>query len=717
MSRVFSNHRSIHVLDYLTMNPRPPYPFMPWPWSAPRFTSMWNQINRENVTLPSNCSPVYRHSQQSANMNIRPSVFPGQPVYRRSPQTSANVSRFNFVPRQLLITNQARTSSISPSHAVSHSLQHNQTVAQQQVNQSRKRERVGSDSDEVNKPALSKPKICKPQDAAVDNWNRDTTHKDVTKFQEMRSNSYEVTKNMSSQEQHESINTLASFSMGMPSQHWTPSSQHTYISNQQAVKASKSDNQNRQAHQKWSDVDSRSSDRVDHSASSNTERRSNQHDGGNQSSGSNPEKHSKLYKRALLYSHFGKKHLKNKRSGVEFSVLSYNVLAQGLIADNGYLYTQCASDILQWNYRKSNLLREIKELNPDVLCLQEVQEDHFNNFFQPQLALLGYDGVYKRRTGNKHDGCATFHRRSKFDLVSHKLVEYYKKDAYPLDRDNVAVVVLLKPVKSKFSRQRVCIANTHLLFNPRRGDVKLAQLGILFSEIDKLAAKPATKKSVEYYPVILCGDMNSEPYSPLYKFISRGYFMYNGVAETSVSGQHRGYNGRTLPYPLWSQKMGVTDKCQYVSVAEDRKGKEKPMGDEEKTANEANKVKDNEDEDGWEVVIPKGMKHQFSDTIRHNFYFKSVYNHYALDNSREVTTNHDRTNCTVDYIFYSTTAEEREVKSRRGVVYFERCEGKLKLLSRLSLFSDRQASQMGGLPNHKISSDHFSLLATFLIEK
>ncbi len=35
-----------------------------------------------------------------------------------------------------------------------------------------------------------------------------------------------------------------------------------------------------------------------------------------------------------------------------------------------------------------------------------------------------------------------------------------------------------------------CIANTHLLFNPKAGEVKLAQLSYLLAELHKMATKP-----------------------------------------------------------------------------------------------------------------------------------------------------------------------------------------------------------------------------------
>ena len=114
------------------------------------------------------------------------------------------------------------------------------------------------------------------------------------------------------------------------------------------------------------------------------------------------------------------------------------------------------------------------------------------------------------RTGDYTDGCATFFRRSRFELIADRFVEYKTPDIPLLDRDNVALLALLRlksgpsrlpkaatdhalsphaqsiaqhaplsAVNSSDEDKRggvVCISNTHLLFNPKRGDVKLAQV-------------------------------------------------------------------------------------------------------------------------------------------------------------------------------------------------------------------------------------------------
>lgn len=62
-----------------------------------------------------------------------------------------------------------------------------------------------------------------------------------------------------------------------------------------------------------------------------------------------------------------------------FTVLSYNVLADLYTANETYTY--CPPWALSWQYRRQNLLREIIGYDADILCLQEVQSDHFEDFF------------------------------------------------------------------------------------------------------------------------------------------------------------------------------------------------------------------------------------------------------------------------------------------------------------------------------------------------
>ena len=134
-----------------------------------------------------------------------------------------------------------------------------------------------------------------------------------------------------------------------------------------------------------------------------------------------------------------------------------------------------------WEDRYPRILAEIKSWSPDVLCMQgrpyfcfcikfenqigswtrkllfsidfivngfnlnaetevcssfkEVQRDHFESNFRPDLAALGYGAVYKKRTAEKNDGCAIFYKTEKFALADWTSVEYFQPCVDVLNRD------------------------------------------------------------------------------------------------------------------------------------------------------------------------------------------------------------------------------------------------------------------------------------------
>ena len=52
----------------------------------------------------------------------------------------------------------------------------------------------------------------------------------------------------------------------------------------------------------------------------------------------------------------------------EFSLASYNILAQDLLEEHSYMYTHCDAQCLRWSYRRQNIMRQLNKHNPDV-CL------------------------------------------------------------------------------------------------------------------------------------------------------------------------------------------------------------------------------------------------------------------------------------------------------------------------------------------------------------
>lgn len=413
--------------------------------------------------------------------------------------------------------------------------------------------------------------------------------------------------------------------------------------------------------------------------------------------------------------------------------------------------------------------------------------------------------MYKKRTGDKTDGCATFFKESRFTLVKSKLVSFNKPEVKLMDRDNVAVVVLLKPrttgSASHHANNMVCVSNTHLLFNKKRGDIKLAQLSCLFSEIEEIARIfPPGEQGSCYHPIVCCGDFNSTPYSPIYSFVVRGFLDYTGMHRDNFSGQSYFRNSYPPKYTLTSNlipwELGITTSCskrleetdgnscsnaetqdnlqasgsRTLAVASCHENSlhcavqfEKSQGNPSNCRIAENRVGNSE---CWELsgshtssssqYNPEQSKElqsaQSSLSVsriattqsqslnsmereeggqtrkhpvaamtekdaynactiqRHKFDFFSVYRHYFKGGQKEVTTFHDQSSTTVDYIFVSPGRRQ----------YCRRCRnyhGPLQLTGNLGLLTESDILYLDGqgLPNKYLSSDHLSLVASFLL--
>ncbi|XP_020483284.2 protein angel homolog 2 isoform X1 [Labrus bergylta] len=381
----------------------------------------------------------------------------------------------------------------------------------------------------------------------------------------------------------------------------------------------------------------------------------------------------------------------------DFSVMSYNILSQELLQDNAYLYRHCHPGVLPWKHRLPNLLAEIQQYDADILCLQEVQEDHYENQIKPALQALGYQCEYKKRTGSKPDGCAVIFKSSRLSLLSSNPVEYLRPGDALLDRDNVGLVLLLRPNDATAAQPDpsafICVANTHLLYNPRRGDIKLAQLAILLAEIRRLSRRSDGSTS----PVVLCGDFNSTPWSPLYSFLTTGCLDYRGMQIGMVSGQESNPRGqRLLPSPIWSNCLGIDHQCQY----------NKPSADSSSPTAVEGAISTLTVEDLANTAAAAAYNRA---RIEHGLKLQSSYQHRLMPDGRpEITTCHSRTAMTVDYILF--TPEFVTPPSLPG-------GWGLQLLGRLSLVGQSELEEVDGLPNRHHSSDHLPLLTRFRLRR
>lgn len=189
----------------------------------------------------------------------------------------------------------------------------------------------------------------------------------------------------------------------------------------------------------------------------------------------------------------------------EFSVLSYNILADDYIKPNYFQSTD--RKYLQFKYRSNIIYQEVKALDPDILIFQEV--DNLKKFYDGILKNLGYVYVNQQRK-NKADSCLVAFRKDKFDLIKSDVIDFDDVSQYNFEYSefyqdeyfktaNVAVVVRLRDKKTS---KEINVIGTHFFWDPKKEDAKFLQAYLMEAYI----AKNFKQDEV----VIWGGDLNSK---------------------------------------------------------------------------------------------------------------------------------------------------------------------------------------------------------------
>lgn len=257
--------------------------------------------------------------------------------------------------------------------------------------------------------------------------------------------------------------------------------------------------------------------------------------------------------------------------------MSYNSLCDKAATKAQYGYTP--PTYLAWGHRKGLILNECRARDADILCLQEVEQDAYNEYFRPELAHNGYKGVFwpkaRARTMSEKeaklvDGCATLFKNSKYILLDKQTIDFAnvainrpdmktESDIFNrvMPRDNIALCTFLE---NRATGARVLVVNAHLHWDQAFRDVKVVQVAILMEQVNRLAATyakwPACKDKRLYrfsdgdnatdgvstpppdqqiepapsqtyadaksIPLIICIDANSTPDSGVYELLATG---------------------------------------------------------------------------------------------------------------------------------------------------------------------------------------------------
>ncbi|CAD8133036.1 unnamed protein product [Paramecium pentaurelia] len=236
-----------------------------------------------------------------------------------------------------------------------------------------------------------------------------------------------------------------------------------------------------------------------------------------------------------------------------FRLMSYNILADSLLQENEKQLQQ-----YEWKNRWPLIFSQIKKYKPDILCLQELDCDE--NDLSQLLIHDKYEKLYlKRSQENQKDGCALFFLKQKFKLIKSynlhlKQEHLFYNSKAKMDKPNICLITVLQDCNDG---NPLIVANSHLIFNKNRGDLKLSQLQLIMITLQSLQLKYQNSR------IVWCGDFNLTPNSALYSYISQGQQQFSKLNPKRISGQ---YSISYHPTDYMQDRINVQKKCGEFNI-------------------------------------------------------------------------------------------------------------------------------------------------------
>lgn len=372
-----------------------------------------------------------------------------------------------------------------------------------------------------------------------------------------------------------------------------------------------------------------------------------------------------------------------------FTVASWNVLAD----DHTYphYYPQLTKQTMGWAHRHPLLLNRLRQLNPDIICLQEV--DHWRDWEEP-LAGLGYENTYLARGGSKQDGCSISYKSDRFLLVDRfelrfdDLANFGLPDEHRIRKHCVALGLVLRPLDApegtgeRMDPYNIFVVTTHLFWNPKFEDVKIQQAVYLTYHIS------------QFWPIserlILCGDMNSTPDSALATFLRTGQTDLRDWSLKKISGD-RGYKGGGGCYGVFGLHADKPASKQPIDIYDQFS----------------------------ELSFEAQCQMLKSPILKHGLKIESVYqqrNGHAngSDGGKKAkASSSSSSSSSSEQIIEPITSHFKQFSGSLDYIFYTK---NINPLAILPLPTDAQIAELGFLPTQDFASDHLILMAQFQLK-
>jgi nocturnin len=235
-----------------------------------------------------------------------------------------------------------------------------------------------------------------------------------------------------------------------------------------------------------------------------------------------------------------------------FKVRTMNILADQCAKNDSAGFPHVEPSVLEWDNRKQSIIDQLVIDSPDFICLQEV--DHWHDWFQPELAKYGYEGVFHNygtsaldKNKQRHGCCLLY----KSDIWG---ATFYFNE---IEITN-PYVSIFGYFSSKYDK--IVVGVTHLKAKSQNKHIRLIQGQNILDYIKTIS---------ESMPVIIAGDFNADPDEPVCDLF-RVHFtsVYADVERndhhfTTIKQREKLYK-RTIDYIWYSSKCKLVRRSSMV---------------------------------------------------------------------------------------------------------------------------------------------------------
>jgi mRNA deadenylase 3'-5' endonuclease subunit Ccr4 len=236
------------------------------------------------------------------------------------------------------------------------------------------------------------------------------------------------------------------------------------------------------------------------------------------------------------------------------SVLQWNVLARHYATPEAF--PKADARFLDWGLRSETIVQNIMQMAANVVCLQEVDKEWYEAQLKEQLSSLGYESVYREamfQSAPKH-GLVVAWMRCELALAEVPFTQQRTVTVVDASREvnsKCATFAFLRWKDSSSTDLAFCVVCTHFKAKEEFESVRVLDANYLLKEaIPTLVPKTC--------PVLICGDLNTEP-------TGRVYPLFRGMGFSSVYGLDDVCNSSAANEPPFTTyKMREREICRTI---------------------------------------------------------------------------------------------------------------------------------------------------------